>query len=68
MLRQLKKNYHWIIAAVGLLQLLIYGGAVNNFSAYHMIPVCEALDLSRTAFSLTNGELQDVGSIFFIGE
>lgn len=54
MLRKLKKNYHWIIAAVGLLQLLIYGGAVNNFSAYHMIPVCEALDLSRTAFSLTN--------------
>ena len=50
----IKKNYHWVIAAVGVLQLLIYGGAVNNFSAYHMIPVCEELDLTRTAFSLTN--------------
>ena len=50
----IKKNYHWVIAAVGLLQLLIYGGAVNNYSAYHMIPVSESLEISRTAFSLTN--------------
>ena len=54
MLQWIKKNYHWIIAAVGVLQLLIYGGAVNNFSAYHMVPVCEELDMTRTAFSLTN--------------
>lgn len=50
----IKKNYYWIIAAVGVLQLLIYGGAVNNFSAYHMIPVSEALDISQTAFQLPN--------------
>ena len=50
----LKKHYHWIIAAVGLLQLLIYGGAVNNFSSYHLVPVTEALEVSRTAFSLAN--------------
>ena len=50
----LKKHYHWVIAAMALLQLLIYGGAVNNFSGYHMIPVSEALGISRTAFSLSN--------------
>ena len=54
MLTKLKNNYHWIIAAMALLQLLIYGGAVNNFSGYHMIPVTEDLEISRTAFSLAN--------------
>lgn len=52
MRNRLKENYHWVIAAVALLQMLIYGGAVNNFSGYHMIPVTEALSISRTAFSL----------------
>ena len=47
-----KNHYHWVIAAVALLQLLIYGGAVNNFTSYHVVPVTEALDISRTAFSL----------------
>lgn len=50
----IKKYYHWIIAAVALIQLLIYGGALNNFSGYHMIPVTESLEISRTAFSLAN--------------
>ena len=50
----IKKNYYWVIAAMGVLQLLIYGGAVNNFSAYHMIPVSEALNISQTAFQLPN--------------
>jgi len=53
-LKRIKKNYHWIIAAIALLQLLIYGGAVNNYSGYHMIPVTEALGITRTAFSLAN--------------
>lgn len=52
MSKMLKKNYHWIIAAVGLIQILIYGGVLNNFSAYHMIPVSETLGCSRTDFSL----------------
>lgn len=61
MLSWIKKNYYWVIAAVGLMQLLIYGGAVNNFSAYHMIPVCEELGFSRTAFSLTNSARSILG-------
>ena len=47
MIKYIKKNYHWIIAAIALVQLLIYGGAVNNYSGYHMIPVTEALGISR---------------------
>ncbi len=45
-------HYHWIIAAVTLLILFIYGGAANNFSSLHIIPVSEALGISRTTFSL----------------
>ena len=48
----LHNNYHWIIAAVTVFHLLVYGGAGNNFSGYHMIPVTETLGISRTAFSL----------------
>lgn len=45
-------HYHWIIAAVTLLMLFIYGGAANNFSSLHIKPVSEALGISRTTFSL----------------
>ena len=63
MFRFIKKNYHWIIAAMALLQLLIYGGAVNNFTGYHMVPVSEALDISRTAFSLANSLRATMGVV-----
>lgn len=49
---KIKKHYHWIIAAVAIVQMLIYGGVVNNLSNYHMIPICQTMDISRTAFSL----------------
>jgi len=48
----LKKNYHWVIAAVVFLELLFYGGSVNNFSSYHIIPITESLAITRTDFSL----------------
>ena len=63
MRKLLKENYHWVIAAVALLQMLIYGGAVNNFSGYHMIPVTEALGISRTAFSLAESARSVAGVI-----
>ena len=50
--KRLLDNYHWIIAGVTLLMLFIYGGAANNFSSLHIIPVSEALGISRTTFSL----------------
>lgn len=57
----IRKHYHWVIAAVAILQMLIYGGAVNNFSGYHMIPVTQALDISRTYFSLAESLRSIVG-------
>ena len=49
---KIKKHYHWIIAAVAIVQMLIYGGVVNNLSNYHMIPICQTMDISRTALSV----------------
>ena len=67
--RFIKRNYYWIIAAVVLLQMLIYGGASNNFSGYHMIPVTEALGISRTTFSVAESirAIAGVASTFFSG-
>ena len=67
--RFIKRNYYWIIAAVALLQMLIYGGAANNFSGHHVIPVTEALGFSRTAFSLAESlrSIVSVGVTFFSG-
>lgn len=63
MIKFIKKNYHWVIAAVSLLHMLIYGGAINNFTGYHMIPVTEALEISRTAFSLAES-IRSIAGIF----
>lgn len=48
----IKKNYHWVIAAVALLQLFFHSGAGNNFTNLHLIPVSEYLGISRGDFSV----------------
>lgn len=69
MREQIRKHYHWVIAVVAIVQMLIYGGASNNFSGYHMIPVTAALGISRTAFSLAESirSIATVTSTFFSG-
>lgn len=58
----IKNHYHWVIAAILLLQLGIFGGAANNFTGLHMVPVTETLGISRTTFSLL-GSFRAVVSI-----
>ncbi len=48
----IKRNYHWITVSLILLQLFVYGGLANTFTNIHVIPVSEALGISRTQFSL----------------
>ena len=52
MMKFLKKHYHWVIAAVFFLAVGIRGGTYNNQSALYLIPVTEALHISRAQFSL----------------
>lgn len=64
-----KKHYHWIIATILLIQLGITGGAANNFTGLHLIPVTETLGISRTAFSLSGSirSLVGMGSTLLSG-
>ncbi len=48
----MKKHYHWIIAVVLFLIMAIRGGAGNNLSGLHLIPVTEALGITRAQYSL----------------
>lgn len=52
MLKQIKKHYHWIIAVVLLILMAIRGGTVNNLPGLHIVPVTEALGITRAQFSL----------------
>lgn len=47
-----RKYYYWIIAAIAVLEMGIYGGLGNNISALFTIPVSESLNISRGTFSL----------------
>ena len=48
----IKKNYHWIIAAVILLELGICLGISNVFNNLCTIPITTELGISRESFSL----------------
>jgi len=47
----IRKNYHWVIAIVILMQFAIHSGAGNNLSGMHLIPVSEDLSITRAEFS-----------------
>ena len=48
----IKKHYHWMITALILLEMAVYGGIVNNLLPLYLIPVTEELGISRGSFSL----------------
>ncbi len=68
----LKKHYHWVVVSLVLLQLFVYGGLANTFTNIHVIPVSEALGITRTQFSLPIslkglfGMLGSIASGFFL--
>ena len=49
----IKAHYHWVIAAVVLIEMTIYGGLVNNLSSMYLIPVTTSFGVSRSTYSLT---------------
>lgn len=52
MFKYIKKHYHWIIAVVLFIIMAIRGGAGNNLSGLHLIPVTNALGITRAEYSL----------------
>ncbi|MBR3837327.1 MAG: MFS transporter [Clostridia bacterium] len=65
----LRSHYHWVVAAVMFLMIFSYGGAGNNLTSLHIIPVTEELEVGREAFSLAMGAKTLAGmlSTFFSG-
>lgn len=47
----LRKNYHWLIVGLVLLEMMVFGGVINSFSVF-MIPLCESLNITRGTFAL----------------
>ena len=52
MKRWVHTHYHWVIAVVALLSYTVYGGVANNINSLFVLPVCEELEISRSAYSL----------------
>lgn len=48
----IRKQYHWLIAFVVLIELAVYVGMLNNLTGLYIIPVTQELQISRGGFSL----------------
>ena len=48
----IRKQYHWLIALVVLIELAVYVGMLNNLTGLYLIPVTQELQISRGSFSL----------------
>jgi len=51
MIKRIRQNYHWVIAFLAFLEMIIFGGLINSFSVY-IIPMCETLETTRGSLSL----------------
>ena len=45
-------RYHWIVAAVVFLQMIIFGGVLNSYSVY-LLPITEGLKISQGLYSVS---------------
>lgn len=48
----IRNRYHWVIAVVVFLQMIVFGGIINSYSIY-LIPVTEGLGISRGLYSFS---------------
>lgn len=50
---KIKANYHWVIAALTVLAMLVCGGVENSINGITLIPITQSLGISRGEFSTT---------------
>lgn len=50
-MKYIRKNYHWIIAALAFFEIIVFGGLSNSVNVF-IIPVCESLGVTRGSYSL----------------
>lgn len=51
MLTYIKKHYHWIVAVIVFLEMIVYGGLINSASVY-IQPISQTLGVPTTAYSV----------------
>lgn len=48
---RIKNNYHWVMATVSILAMLVVGGVGNSFNGVILIPITESLGVTRGEYS-----------------
>ena len=48
---KLNAHYHWVIAAMAVLAMLVCGGVGNSLNGITLIPITQSLGVSRGEFS-----------------
>ena len=51
-MNRLKRNYHWIIALIMFIEMILFGGYLNSISIF-TVPISEALGISRSSYSIS---------------
>ena len=51
MIKRIRQNYHWVVAFLVFLQMIVFGGLLNSASVY-IIPISETLGVTRGSYSL----------------
>ena len=51
MIKRIRQNYHWVIALLAFLEMIMFGGLLNSASVY-IIPISETLGVTRGSYSL----------------
>ena len=46
MKRIIRQNYHWVIALLAFLEMIVFGGLLNSASVF-IIPISETLGVTR---------------------
>ena len=49
--KTIHQHYHWVVAIIVFVEMIVYGGFINSMSVY-LIPVSESLGISRGTYSL----------------
>lgn len=51
MIKRIRQNYHWVIALLAFLEMVVFGGLLNSASVY-IIPISETLGVTRGSYAL----------------
>jgi len=51
MIKRIRRHYHWVIAFLAFMEMIVFGGLLNSASVF-IIPISETLGVTRGSYSL----------------